>query len=102
MKVILLVVVLSVAACGRKATPVTVPTPPRVEIVEVDRPVPYRVPVPPELLEALKKLILPTFISPSDPLATSALDAEGERIWRQVLEVLRGLDAGLKAYAAKE
>lgn len=97
MRLLLVLLAVGVVGCGAKKPPVVAP--PRVEIVEVDRPVPYRVPPPPELLAPLK-LVLPVFVSPSDPEATSALTAEGERIYRQVLELLRGLDAAWKAYAA--
>lgn len=77
---------LCAVACGQKTQPVV--QPPRVEIVTVKEPVPVRVTPPPELLAPLK-MPLPVFISPFDPRATSALDAEGERLLRGMLEELR-------------
>lgn len=73
--------------CGKKP-PVTVPTTVR-EVVtqEVFTPVPTPVPPPAELLQPLK-LKPPKFISPSDPNASSALDAQGERDFRAFVEEL--------------
>lgn len=100
-RILIVLLALGVAACGKKAPVVVAPPPPRVEIVEVDRPVPYRVPLPPELLAPLK-LVLPEFISPFDPRATSAMDPEGERRYRQILEVLRGIKAAIEAYGTSK
>lgn len=82
---ILLCVAIFIVGCGNKKPPVV--QPPRVEVVTVKEPVPVPIQLPAELLAPLK-LILPTFISPSDPKATSALDAQGERDFRAVIETL--------------
>lgn len=84
-------------ACGGKAPPVV--QPPRVEVVTVKEPVPFRVPPPAELLAPFT-FPLPVFISPFDPKATSALDAEGERFWRGVIEELLQRIEAWKAWAS--
>lgn len=75
------------AGCGQKR----IPSPQIVKVVET---VEVKVPVlvqrmpPPELLAPLAPP-LPMFVAPSDPLASSALTIEGERLLRGMLEDLR-------------
>jgi len=73
----------AVAACGKKAPIVQPPT-----VVEIIKPGPeVKVPVA-VLLEAPPELLMPlttrppVFVSPSDPLASSALTPEEERAFR--------------------
>lgn len=77
---------LSALACGSKKAPAVQP-PPRVETVTVEVPTIVKATPPAELLTPFK-FPLPIFISPFDPKATSALDAEGERTWRGMIEEL--------------
>lgn len=79
------------AACGKKA-PVVQP-PPEIRTVTVEVPTIVKAIPPPELLAPIKPP-LPTFISPFDPDATSALTADGERILRALIEeILQRLKA---------
>jgi len=85
--VLALLAAMFVASCGKKP-PVLQPTVVTIkEPVEVIKVVPQPIPPPPELLQALK-MKPPTFISPSDPTASSALDAQGERDLRAWVEEL--------------
>jgi hypothetical protein len=78
---------LFIVACGKKP-PVLQPTVVTIkEPVEVIKVVPQPIPPPPELLQPLT-MKPPTFISPSDPTASSALDAKGERDFRAFIEEL--------------
>lgn len=97
MRLILAVLCLSVVACGGKKPPTVVP-PPRVEVVEVQVPTPFKVQPPPELLAPFK-IPLPVFVAPSDPEASSALTAEGERLLRGLVEEILQRLAAWKAWA---
>lgn len=97
-RVILAALCLSAVACGGKKPVTVVPPPPRVEVVEVQVPVPFKVAPPPELLAPFK-IPLPVFISPSDPEASSALTAENERLLRGLIEDLLQRLAAWKAWA---
>jgi hypothetical protein len=90
-----------VAACGKEPPIVEPQIVKVVETVEVMVPVAVR-PVPPaELLEPLK-FILPVFVAPSDPSASSALTAEGERLLRGLVEELIAHLEAWKAWAKKD
>lgn len=74
--------VLLLTGCGaleRKAEPVIIREPVRVEI-----PVPVRPTPPPELLVPLAPE-RPEFVAPADPRATSALTSDGEKLLRRLL-----------------
>lgn len=86
------------AGCGGKKTPPVV-MPPEIRTIEVKVPVPVRVTPPPELLAAIRPP-LPIFISPFDPMATSALTAEGERLLRGLIEELFARLEAWKAWAS--
>jgi hypothetical protein len=89
MKVWIVVAALVIVGCGKKP-PVTQPTIVKViETVEVRVPVPIKVEPPAELLQSLK-VPIPVFVAPSDPLASSALTVEGERLLRALIEDLLG------------
>jgi hypothetical protein len=95
----LIAVAVLITGCGGKKTPVVQPTIVReVVTVEVLKPVPFKVTPPSELLAPLK-IPLPVFVAPSDPLASSALTAEGERLLRGLIEDLLGLRAAWIAWA---
>lgn len=97
---IVIVAALVLAACGKKA-PVIQP-PPEIRTVEVSVPVPVKLTPPAELLAPVNPP-LPTFISPFDPEATSALTAESERLLRGLIEeLLQRLEAWKKWAEAKE
>lgn len=87
----------AIVACGGKKPPVVVP-PPRVEVVEVQVPTPFKVQPPPELLLPFK-IPLPVFVAPSDPEASSALTVENERLLRGLIEELLQRLAAWKAWA---
>jgi len=59
------------------------------ETVEVQIPVPVRR-EPPAALLAPVDVDLPVFVSPDDPLATSALTPEGERLLRGLILTFQG------------
>ncbi len=87
MRTILLVLVLLLAmlltSCAKKPPQtLTVYQP-----VEVRVPVPVKPEPPAELLTPLK-MPLPVFVAPSDPLASSALTVESERLLRGLIEEL--------------
>lgn len=90
------VLCLLVVACGGKKPPVIVP--PEIRTIEVKVPVPVKATPPPELLAPVTPP-LPTFISPFDPDATSALTAEGERLLRGLIEELLGKLRAWQAWA---
>jgi hypothetical protein len=79
-----------------KKPPIVVP--PEIRTVEVSVPVPVKVAPPVELLAAVKPP-LPVFVSPADPMATSGLTAEGERMLRGLIEELLGRLEAWKAWA---
>jgi hypothetical protein len=90
---------LLVPACG-KTPPVVQPTIVRVvETVEVKIPVPVKAAPPAELLLAVRVFPLPVFVAPADPLASSALTADGERRLRGLIEELLAQLAAWKAWA---
>lgn len=89
-----LVLIVAFAACGKKTPPVV--TPPEIRTVTVEVPVPVKAQPPAELLTA-QTFPLPIFIAPSDPGASSALTAEGERLLRGLIEELL---AKLRAWEA--
>ena len=79
-----LLALMFLASCGKKLPP---------EIVTVYTPVEVKIPVavkahPPAELLAAKPIPLPIFVAPADPLASSALTAEGERLLRGLIEEL--------------
>jgi len=85
-------------SCGGKKPPVVQPTIVReVQVVEVKVPVPTVIQPPPELLQPIK-IPLPVFVAPSDPKASSALTAEGERLLRGMLEELAAWREAVLAY----
>lgn len=73
-----LMVVMCLVGCGHKVQIQTV----TVEVPVITNPIP-----PDALLEALKP-DLPTFVSPTDPQASSALTPEGERLFRALINDL--------------
>lgn len=79
-----------------KKPPVVVP--PEIRTVEVLVPTPTKVAPPAELLAAVKPP-LPVFVSPTDPMATSGLTAEGERMLRGLIEELLGRLEAWKKWA---
>jgi hypothetical protein len=87
-------------SCG-KSRPVVQP-----QIVTIREPVEVRIPIPvkaeppPELLAAITSP-LPVFVAPSDPKASSALTAEGERLLRGLIEDLLTRIRAWEAWAAK-
>ncbi len=83
---LLILLCLFAVGCGNKNKPVVQP-PPEVRTVTVEVPTFVKAMPPAELLTPFK-FPLPVFISPFDPKATSALDAEGERTWRGMIEEL--------------
>lgn len=90
--------ILLFAACGKKP-PVVAPTVvERVVVQEVKVPVPVKAEPPAELLAAVSPL-LPIFVMPSDPQASSALTVEGERALRGLIEELLQRLAAWKAWA---
>lgn len=96
---ILALALIAVVGCGGKKPPVVAPTIVEViKIQEVKVPVPFKVQPPPELLAALK-IPLPVFVAPSDPAASSALTADGERMLRGLIEELLQLRAAWIAWA---
>lgn len=84
-------VVVVLFGCGPDPSRPVVVTKP----VEVPIPVPVMVSPPPELLEPVYDPDrLPEFVSPSDPMASSALTGEGERRLRELLlDLLDRLEA---------
>jgi hypothetical protein len=95
-----LCVLVLVCACA-KTPPAVQPT--TIEVVRtetVDRPVYVKTPLPTELLEAFSRLVLPVFVSPTDPNASSALTPEGERVWLAFLEQVKAIRRALEAHAA--
>lgn len=71
----------------------------KVQIVEAKIPVPVKVKAPDDLMAPLTSP-LPVFIAPTDPLASSALSAEGERTLRGLVEDLLGRLAAWKAWTS--
>jgi hypothetical protein len=96
--VLALLAAMLLASCGKKA-PIVGPTIVR-EVVTVDvlTPVPFKAPPPPELLAPLT-IPLPVFVAPTDPAASSALTAEGERLLRGLIEELLRLRSAWIAWA---
>jgi len=88
---LLLVVVLSLSGCARPEPIV------RYRAVEVKVPVQVR-PEPPEVLRSLPLLEVPSFISPSDPAASSALSREGEQQLKRLLLQLRNRERAWRAW----
>lgn len=89
------------AACGAKKLPPQTITVREVVTETVREPVPVKTPIPPELLAAFKDLVLPLFVSPSDPQASSALTPDGERQWLAFLERVKAIQKALEAMAAQ-
>lgn len=97
---LILLASVAVAACGGKTPPATPPTiVTKIETVEVRVPVPVKAEPPAELLAPLK-VPLPVFVAPSDPNASSALTAEGERLLRALLEELLAAIESWRTWAA--
>lgn len=85
-------------SCGKKP-PILQPDPVTVyQTVETKVPVPVKALPPAELL-ASHPFLIPVFVAPSDPLASSALTAEGERLLRGLIEDLYALIDAWKAWA---
>lgn len=100
-RITLLLCVLFIAGCGPKPVPPKVIIEKIVETVEVKIPVTVaRVP-PAELIAPLHPE-LPMFTAPTDPEASSALTAEGERLLRALLEELLTRIAAWQAWATEE
>lgn len=98
--VLALVASLAAAGCaGRRVPPPTVVK--IVETVEVKVPVIQARTPPSELLASLRPP-LPSFVSPEDPLASSALTVEGERLLRGMIEELLGRIEAWQAWALEE
>lgn len=92
------VLALLFAGCGKKP-PVVQPTVVTVtETVEVKVPIAVKAEPPAELLAA-RRLSLPVFVAPTDPQASSALTAEGERLLRGLIEELLAELEAWKAWA---
>ncbi len=91
-------VLLIAAGCASDQPPRTITL---TETIEVKVPVPVRADVP-DALTARIDVPTPSFVSPTDPAATSALTAEGEQRLRSLLIVLKGRIDALKAWAADE
>jgi len=94
------VVVLSLGPACRHRPPVVVPPVEIIRVQRVDVPVAIRVAPPAELLAAPVGVPLPVFVAPTDPAASSALTAEGERRLRVLLNDLLTRIAAWKAWAA--
>lgn len=88
--------VFTLCGCAAKTVPPTVVT--IREPVEVKVPVAVRRVPPQELLVAAKPP-LPVFVAPTDPEASSALTAEGERLFRALVEEMLGRIAAWEAWA---
>lgn len=94
----IVIVALTLAACGKKP-PVVVPQTITVyQPVEVLKPIPVKAPPPAELLTTVSSP-LPVFVAPSDPLASSALTVDGERVLRALLEELLATIQAWKTWA---
>lgn len=78
---------MSLTACGKKPPVVQSTIVEVVKTVEVLKPIPVKAQPPAELLTPLQ-VPLPVFVAPSDPLASSALTIEGERLLRGLIEEL--------------
>jgi len=70
-----------------------------IKTVEVKIPVPFKVAAPPELLAPYAPAGLPVWVQPSDPKASSALTADGERDLRALINDLLTRIAAWKAWA---
>lgn len=90
-----------VSGCGKKPPVLAPQTIEVVRTVTVDRPVPFRVQAPPELLQPLK-VPIPVFVAPSDPQASSALTVENERLLRALIESLLGQIRAWQVWATAE
>lgn len=96
--VAVLLCALAAAGCGRKRMTITPPLR-IVETVRVEVPVPVQLAVPAELLAPAAPAELPVFVPPADPLASSALTAEGERQLRGLINDLLTRLAAWRAWA---
>ncbi len=85
-------------SCGKKPPVVQPQIVEVVRTVEVDKPIPVTVPLPQELFDAFARLVLPVFVSPTDPAASSALTPEGERVWLAFLEQVTAIRKALEAH----
>ena len=70
-----------------------------VRTVTVEVPVQVRVEAPAELLAPYRPAMLPVFVQPGDPKASSALTADGEKALRAIIEDLTARDAAWRAWA---
>lgn len=93
-----ILLIAAVAACGKKPPAVQPATIKVYETLEVLTPIPVKAEPPAELRAALK-FILPVFVAPSDPLASSALTPEGERLLRGLIAQLLGEIEAWRAWA---
>lgn len=88
---------LALIACeSAPKPPVTI-----VKTVTVEVPVPVRVAPPAELTAPFVPETLPTFVSPADPAATSALTAAGETKLRLLIFDLTARIEAWRAWAAR-
>lgn len=94
----LIVLVVLFAACGKKPPVVQPQVVEIIKTVEVTIPVPVKMQPPAELLES-RPIPVPVFVAPSDPNASSALTAEGERLLRGLIEELLARLAAWQAWA---
>lgn len=95
-KLTVLLLALLLTGCGAREVPPTVVT--IKEPFEVKVPVAVRREPPPELL-VRPMPPLPLFVAPTDPAASSALTADGERLLRALIEELLGRLEAWRAWA---
>ena len=62
-------------------------------------PVPVRAEAPAELMAPYTPTVLPVFVAPADPQASSALTAEGEKALRDLIDDLVTRDQAWRAWA---
>jgi len=96
--IVLIVVLVGLAGCASKPVEPII----RTETVEVKVPYPVK-PEPPEwLAEPYSPGALPKFISPDDPAAAVALDAESAARLREIMRFLRERDIAWRDWAKSE
>ena len=70
-----------------------------VRTVRVEVPVQVKVEAPAELLTPYRPDRLPVFVQPTDPQASSALTADGEKALRAIIEDMAAREAAWRAWA---
>lgn len=63
-------------------------------------PVHVKAEAPPELMAPYKPTVVPVFVAPADPTASSALTPAGEKALRDILEDLTARDQAWRVWAA--